>query len=106
MYQLLAEPSELLVARQVVLAPQLLAVTPTGCTETTLPARVTPTSLLEVGTGDILLPDIGSDAHAALRYARAVAVLPTDRAHEERIDQLIATRAGGAGRGRSLRRQP
>lgn len=54
---------------------------------------------------DARLTDVGNDAHAALRYARAVAVLKADRAHEERIDQIIDARARAAGPGRSLRRR-
>ncbi len=82
-------------------------VSSTHSTETTLPPGVAPTSLLETATGETLVRvDAGAVAASAIRYAHALAVLPTDAAHEARIDRLVDAQIRGVAGKRPLRKRP
>jgi hypothetical protein len=82
----------------------VLHVTATGASETPLPPGVGPTALVALGTGPSMVDaDVGDLVRSASRYMRALAVLPTDREYEGRLDALLAERSLGLAARRPLR---
>lgn len=77
-------------------------------TETPLPAALSPTMLLDLGTRAGALPvgDPGDLVRSASAYMRALAVIPIDPEIEARVDAAVRARVAGTAASRPLRRKP
>jgi hypothetical protein len=85
--------------------PQLV-VAQTGSSETPLPAEISPTMLLDLGTLAHAFPasDIGDLVKSATAYAHALTVIPIDPEIDARVEAMMASRVAGIRNKRPLRR--